>query len=411
MTCKIDGREFPVIAPESIEQLRQVVRDAAQQATAIYPVGGRTMLDFGLSPARDGMAVETTRLDRVIDYPSRDMTITVQAGIRIEKLQGILRAEGQQLPVDVPRAAEATLGGAIATNTSGLRRYGYGTLRDYVIGISVVDSDGNETKAGGRVVKNVAGYDLCKLYTGSFGTLGIIAQVTLKLKPLAPRSAVRVFGFGDLSSVNIALERIAASRTRPTCIELLNAEAARRAIPSTAGAFGAAAWAIVVGFEEIAEAVAWQEQQLDRELADLRPDIVSLKDTDQLQLLKALVEMPGFDCSVRFKANHTASGTGAFAQRVADQSIGWGLQSHAGNGITTGQLHSVTDQHATEASLGDLCQTARNLRGNLVIERCPTVWKSGLMLWGSPRDDAWLMRGLRTRLDPRGLFNPGRFVV
>src|SRR5262245_4775138 len=114
MTCAIDAREFPVIAPESIEQLCQVVRDAAQQGTAIYPVGGRTMLDVGLPPVRDGTAVETTRLDRVIDYPSRDMTITVQAGIRIENLQAILRAEGQQLPVDVPRAAEATLGGAIA---------------------------------------------------------------------------------------------------------------------------------------------------------------------------------------------------------------------------------------------------------------------------------------------------------
>ena len=104
-------------------------------------------------------------------------------------MQSILRAERQQLPVDIALPERATLGGAIATNASGPRRYGLGTLRDYVIGINVVNDQGEEIKAGGRVVKNVAGYDLMKLYTGSFGTLGIITQVTLKLKPLPEASA------------------------------------------------------------------------------------------------------------------------------------------------------------------------------------------------------------------------------
>src|SRR5205807_9828714 len=123
-------------------------------------------------------------LNQVIDYPARDMTITVQAGITVAKLQEILAAENQQLPVDVPLPEQATLGGAIAVNASGPRRYGYGTLRDYVIGISFVNDEGQEVKAGGRVVKNVAGYDLCKLHIGALGTLGIITQVTLKLKPV-----------------------------------------------------------------------------------------------------------------------------------------------------------------------------------------------------------------------------------
>src|SRR6478736_2819398 len=116
-------------------------------------------------------------------YPARDMTITVQAGVTIARLRDVLKAEGQQLPVDVPFPDRATLGGAVATNASGPRRFGHGTLRDYVIGISVVDDRGEEMKGGGRVVKNVAGYDLMKLYTGSLGTLGIITQLTLKVKP------------------------------------------------------------------------------------------------------------------------------------------------------------------------------------------------------------------------------------
>src|SRR5207253_9213768 len=122
-------------------------------------------------------------LAEVIDYPARDMTITVQAGITLARLQALLATEKQRLPVDVPHPDRATLGGALATNASGPRRLGFGTLRDYVIGMTVVNDEGQEVKAGGRVVKNVAGYDLCKLHVGALGTLGVISQATLKLRP------------------------------------------------------------------------------------------------------------------------------------------------------------------------------------------------------------------------------------
>ena len=141
------------------------------------------MLDVGLPPLKPGFAVETTALNQVIDYPARDMTVTVQAGITIAKLQETLAAEGQWLPVDVPQPERATLGGAVALNVSGPRRFGYGTLRDYVIGISFVTDEGQEVKAGRRVVKNVAGYDLMKVQIGAAGTLGLITQLTLKVKP------------------------------------------------------------------------------------------------------------------------------------------------------------------------------------------------------------------------------------
>src|SRR5262245_38483222 len=150
------------------------------------------MLDLGLPPSRSGLGIDLTALDRVIDYPARDMTITLEAGITLARLQALLAKEGQRLPVDVPRPEQATLGGALATNTSGPRRFGFGTWRDYVIGITTINDQGQETKAGGRVVKNVAGYDLCKLHIGALGTLGIISQVTLKLRPLPEENALVV---------------------------------------------------------------------------------------------------------------------------------------------------------------------------------------------------------------------------
>src|SRR5689334_21240265 len=133
----IDGvGPLPVVRPGSPAELGEIVRRAAADVQALFPVAGRTQLDLGLPPARPGTAVDLRGLDQVIDYPARDMTITVGAGITLRRLQELLATENQRLPVDVPRAAEATLGGAIATNTSGPRRYGFGTLRDYVIGIT-----------------------------------------------------------------------------------------------------------------------------------------------------------------------------------------------------------------------------------------------------------------------------------
>src|ERR1700722_17745144 len=151
----------------------------------LAPLGGRTALGFGGRLSQPAVGLDLTHLDRVVDFPARDMTVTVEAGIRIDRLAQVLKSEGQRLPIDVAQPDRATLGGAIATNANGPRRFGFGTFRDYVIGLTAMTADGRVFHSGGRVVKNVAGYDLCKLLVGSLGTLAVITQVTLKLKPEA----------------------------------------------------------------------------------------------------------------------------------------------------------------------------------------------------------------------------------
>src|SRR5262245_55417521 len=184
-SIRIDGfGPLPLVRPKKTEDLSDFVRAAVANGTAIYPHGGGTKLDLGNPPTRPGHAVDMRAFDRLIDFPARDMTVTLEAGMTIAALQSILANENLRLPVDVASAPEATVGGIIATNESGPRRLGLGVLRDYVIGISVMNDQGREFKAGGRVVKNVAGYDLCKLMVGSLGTLGIITQATFKLRPL-----------------------------------------------------------------------------------------------------------------------------------------------------------------------------------------------------------------------------------
>ena len=191
-----DGRRAVAVdRPESVAALREAVARRASEGLAIYPQGGRTSLDYGGIPRRPGVALDVTALDGVIDYPAADMTVTVGAGITLAKLQAVLATEGQFLPIDAPHAERATLGGVYATNTCGPRRFGWGRPRDQIIGVSFVTADGKEVKGGGRVVKNVAGYDFPKLMTGSMGTLGIITQMTLKVRPRPGASVLVVARF------------------------------------------------------------------------------------------------------------------------------------------------------------------------------------------------------------------------
>jgi glycolate oxidase FAD binding subunit len=405
-----ESEQIPVRQVQSIAAVRETVREALTDGQAIFPLGGRTMLDLGLLPTRRGIGVDLRSLNQVIDYPARDMTITVQAGITIATLQSILARENQRLPIDVPMAEQATLGGAMATNTSGPRRYGFGTLRDYVIGISVINGEGHEVKAGGRVVKNVAGYDLCKLYIGSLGTLGIIAQVTLKVKPRPEEQALAVLECAP-ESLRPLMDQIHASRTRPVCIDLLNQAAALAINQRTPELLPEKApWIVVVGFEENSQSVVWQIQQLLREhrnagLGGLDVRFGSAADP----LWQALVEFPGrSNSTLSFKANMVSSASADFCVKAADLGFGIQIQAHAGNGIVVGHFTEPLILDQAREVLCRLQAWAAAGQGNVVITRCPVEWKRQLPIWGIPRNDAWLMRTVREKLDPHQLFNPGR---
>jgi glycolate oxidase FAD binding subunit len=399
----IDGLSLPVVRPASAAEVGALVREGQP----LYPVGGGTMLHVGLPPTKPGRAVDLTALDQVVDYPARDMTVTVQAGVRVAKLQELLAAEGQRLPIDVPKPDEATVGGSIAANVSGPRRLGAGTLRDYVIGISTVGEGGHETKAGGRVVKNVAGYDLCKLHTGAFGTLGIITQVTLKVRPLPESRALVALGCHD-TYLGRLLDLLHASRTRPICVDAIN-RAALGPLRQAGAHLPDLDWFVIVGFEDNEAAVEWQLQQLIRELtaASFR-GVEAFAGDATLPLWRVLADMPlGDGASVTFKANMLAGKVANFCFGARD---GAGMHLHAGSGIVWGHLRPGETEERARTMLEKLGQMAVHFGGNLTVPRCPTEWKARLPVWGTPRGDAALMKRVKQKLDPLGLFNPGRFL-
>ena len=380
---------LPIEQPHTVAELGELIRHARAQQQGVYPIGGRTTLEVGLPPLKPGIALDTKALNQVIDYPARDMTITAQAGITIATLQAGLAKEGQCLPVDVSEPEKATLGGAIALNQSGPRRYGYGTLRDYVIGISFVTDDGVEVKAGGRVVKNVAGYDLMKLQIGAAGTLGVITQVTLKVKPRPESSATVVFSCEN-NSLGDVLDRLHASQSRPVVVELFNRET-RRFLNALTPRGTDSDWSIAVGFEEKATTVRWQLATLLDELKSAPvQDVVELPANINLwAALTSLQTRP--ESRYIGKSSFRPSEVTQLLQSFNEKSSGVLIHAHALNGVAW--------FHSSEPF---------TVGGNQTWRRCPVENKKSLPCWGKPSGDWELMRHIKRTLDPHNVFNPGR---
>ena len=427
-TCRIDDfGPLPLVQPRTIAEVGEVVRRAVADKQAIYPVGGRTLLGIGLPPTKPGLAVDLRGLAEVVDYPARDMTITVQAGITLARLQALLAAENQRLPLDIPDAENATLGGALAANISGPHRLGFGTARDYVIGISTINDEGVEVKAGGRVVKNVAGYDLCKLHVGALGTLGIISQVTLKLRPLPESKALVAFGC-EGEALERLLNRLQDTRTRPVCLDVVNRAAAAELARAAAVRLPDAPWTILVGFEDNGDAVNWQIRKLLEELDPHEVEGLEARaGAAGDPLWQALVDfslsggrkptertLSGLTPTAQgfsFKANLLPSAAAALCLQAAAMPEAIRLHAHAGSGIVYGHLDGDLTLPRASAMLNELAETAVRAEGNLVLPRCPIEWKRALPVWGRERGDSWLMRQVKDKMDPHCVFNPGRFAA
>jgi glycolate oxidase FAD binding subunit len=391
--------------PESVDALRRAVVERVAQGFALYPQGGGTALDYGGIPRAPGVAIETRALDRVVDYPAADMTITVEAGITLAALRAVLAREQQRVLIDAPQADRATLGGVFATNTSGPRRFGAGRPRDQVIGVSFVNAEGALVKGGGRVVKNVAGYDFPKLLTGSLGTLGVITQLTLKVRPIPEASALVWASFARPDALAGILDRLNTSATRPIAVELLNPSGAK--LTGEALGLPAGGWVLAAGFEDNATTVSWEVDRVRSELGQV--ETVIREGADAEPLWSALTGFPAVEAGpVSFTASLRPSSIVAFVEGL--DPARWAVQAHAGNGIVRGHALGPIDDDWLGPEVDRLRDRADRDGGSLILPRCPTHRKAALRVWGTPRPDWAMAERVKHALDPKGVMNPGRFV-
>ncbi len=400
----------------SAAEVTSLLSDAYASGQAVYPIGGGTSLDYGLPARRTGIGLELSGLDQVDDYPARDLTITVGAGIRMQHLAELLSREGQRLPIDVPQADRATLGGVIATNTNGPRRFGEGTVRDYVIGIQAVDGRGLLFKGGGRVVKNVAGYDFCKLLTGSLGTLGVITQVTLKLKPLPAKLAWVACQVPDWSEAERLLsELMLRSLAAPTAVELVCGPAWTRE-PLTGFDLplptAQQPW-LLVGLEGTVAEVAWQAKTLQAEWRDLGiGSTVVVEGSAATACMQRLIEFPACaEAPLVLQAAVVPSGTTRLAAAALEVDPQMSLQCHAGNGVVVMRFAEFPEKGLSRSLIGKLAPMAANGQGNVVVLSNPSgAEMTRQTVWGARQIPYAVMDAVKREFDPLNLLNPDRFI-
>jgi glycolate oxidase FAD binding subunit len=373
------------------------VKDALASKQPIYPIGGNTQSHWLAPITKPGVTISTTGLHRLIDFPAEDMTVTVEAGMTLQRLQQLLHEKRMWLPLDVPDVEYATVGGSLAANVQGPRRTGFGTWRDYVLGIHWINDQGESVKAGGRVVKNVAGYDFCKLLIGSLGTLGIITQVTLKVRPL-PESCATITGNISGTELTAWCHSLRRSGLRPSVAVLKHA---------------GDHWNATLAFEDSQAAVDWQ---LEKASQPTNPQTNSIDgvllpegETSKKEAAHAAIQSldhTGTMSAIRWQATLPRGQSASWAIAHANDV----LQLHPLVGLVTGHIPGDKLETVRER-LAVLRASATASAGHLILTHCPDDWRTTLQPYGPPRPDWHLMRRIKHTLDPNHCFQPGRYEV
>ncbi len=422
----VDGQSPRIVAlPASIEELSALLRVADEAGAAVVPWGGGTKQSLGNVPPRVDLVVGLGRMNRVLEHEPADLTASFEAGIRLADANAALGAAGQWLALDPPHGDRCTVGGVLAANASGPRRLRYGTARDLVIGIRVVHADGTVTKGGAKVVKNVTGYDMNKLYINSLGTLAVIAEVTVKLYPKPQQERTWLVPFTTLDAAAALVAKVLDSHLLPTALELVSAGAARAAGRPGGESLPAGDVLLAVAFggvpEEVDSQLRWireaaavhgagAERLLDGEaqeafwegVRNFAPRLGGAAGPEQgWALAKGSVVLTAVPTLLRaaeeLRRRHGLADVAATAE--------------AGSGAVHVFLAGPADRLA--AALRDLREVARQggeNAGHLVVESAPIGVKRALDVWGPVGPSLRLMQALKEQFDPNRRLNPGRFV-
>ena len=386
-----------IVAPETLEAARAMLAEASVANESVAFVGGGTELGLGYAPRAVDVLVETTRLDRIVDYQPADMVVEVECGMTLAALQAALWPQGQRLALDPPMSDRATIGGLVATNAFGPRRARYGTLRDLIVGVSFIRADGTRVRGGGKVVKNVAGFDLPKLAVGSLGTLGMIATATFRLHPVAQTTtALRVTGC-TVEAVSSIVRDLVARQLEPVAV--------------LAARTPEGAYELDVIFEGLAAGVAEQCERFV-EIAGARgARAAALKDPEAPFAREASLRAGG-DLRMRFAvppadfAAFERDGLAPLGRALAD----FEAIAYPSIGIVFTRMSTVGNA-AASAALVAARRVAESRGGHaVVLDTSDPIIATGFDIYGTLPPSFALMRGLKDRFDPSHRLNPGRFL-
>ncbi len=395
----VDGLEPELtVAPSSLVELQAALCDAHREGHPVVPIGSGARLGIGNIPSAYHTAISTEALDKVIACEPADMTVTVQAGVHIAHLQEGLAEHGQFLPLDVV-GAPGTVGGLLAANAFGALRHRYGTARDWLIGLRVVHADGTTSKSGGRVVKNVSGYDLHKVHVGALGSLAIIAEATFKLAPL-PKA--------DLTLALACPSGSAAASVIAECHERgLSLIAAEMLSPTTAHAIEQPSrWTALLRIAGGAAAVIRTVRDV-RDLAVLADAEIGEVDETVWDRWGAVLSGDPLRLRVSVPPTRVADTAEAIDRRFAGDGVA--LSATATVGLLRVNM-SPRDDARVAVILDQVKEITSGRGGHIMVDAAPLVVKRDIDVFGPSRDDMIIMRRLKSEFDPTAILSPGRFM-
>jgi glycolate oxidase FAD binding subunit len=383
-----------VVEPGSEQELAQVLKLANEAGLAVIPRGGATKLSWGNPPKRADVMLSTSRLNRIIEHAWADLTVTVEAGCTIQTLQETLAQRGQRLALDPLWPERATVGGVLSTNDSGALRLRFGALRDLIIGVTLALPDGTLASSGGKVVKNVAGYDLPKLATGALGTLAVITRAIFRLHPLPKETRTISCLAHDVLEAQRLILAIQDSQLAHSALQIRFVEDAQPQID--------------VLFEATEAGLTAQTEQLKSILAP-----APLTDPGPI-VWKARQELYG--AAKRADSNSAVAKISILPAQIADAiqtlasvSTGRARRNAVVQATGIGCVHLEGEPAIIASALKSLRAELESTGGSLWIAHRPAAMLP-LEAWGTPGDALPLMCAVKQQFDPKGTLNPGRFV-
>lgn len=374
--------------PATVEDVRGLVRAAGSAGQTLVATGLGAHLDMGAAPERVDLLLRLDRVDRIVDHQAADMTVTAEAGCPLARLDDVLRAAGQWLPLDPPRVEATTVGGLVAANLSGPLRASQGTARDLLLGLRLVDGEGRLVSGGGRVVKNVAGYDLPKLHVGALGTLGVLVEATFKVRP-RPATESALLLAADTPDDAVGLGLAVRDALDPLWLEV---------------ASGEGGWRLAVGLAGVEAEVAAARRTIEA-LARGRASALDWI-ADGAALRRAWTRFGVEPAAAVLRASVLPTDVAwAIARMRAHADVP--IAAQVASGIVRARLDDVA---AVAPALAAVRPELEARGGFLVVERAVAAAKAGVDVWGRAGEGIALMRRVKAAFDPRRTFAPGRFV-
>jgi glycolate oxidase FAD binding subunit len=413
-----DVKPLLAVRPGSQQEVGSVAAACSAAGASMLPWTDGALIGLGNPPSRLDVVVCLDRLTRIVEFDDANLNVSVEAGVKLDALQAVLAAKQEFLPLDPGQSDQLTVGGLVQTNASGPTRQLYGSLRDWVLGLRVVLPGGERIRCGGKVIKNVSGYDMNKIFIGNLGTLGIVTEATFKLLP-APAARATVVGvFGQVSDVSAMVRRTLESFLLPEALEALDPQALAILAPAL-GLEGARGFGLAVSVAGSRETVERQVRDFTALFGEGRALKVETLTAERMSAawrairdVQAKLPIGRVIAKIAVPIGKTLDLLSAAEAQMRRHEWRGAITAHAGSGIVRVGIEAGAGSalEPLREALLSLRSEAEALDGSLVLEVAPLSLKRSLDAWGRLREGFSVMRRLKAELDPHALLTPGRFL-